>query len=189
VRVPGQLEALFDRVRSEWGRLDFLLHAIAFAPKEDLHGRVVDSSWDGFAQAMDISCHSFVRMAKLAEPLMDRGGSLLTLSYVGADRVIRDYGMMGPVKATLEACTRYMAVELGEKGIRVNAISPGPIRTRAASGVKNFEGAIELAAARSPLPLADIDDVGNLAAFLVGDGARAITGQICYVDGGFSIVG
>jgi enoyl-[acyl-carrier protein] reductase I len=189
VRVSGQLEALFGHIRREWGRLDFLLHAIAFAPKDDLHGRVVDSSWDGFAEAMDISCHSFVRMAKLAEPLMDKGGALLTLSYVGAVKAMRDYGMMGPVKATLEACVRYMALELGGKGIRVNAISPGPIRTRAAGGLKNFQGAIETATANAPLPLADIDDVGNLAAFLASDGARAITGQTCYVDGGFSIVG
>jgi enoyl-[acyl-carrier protein] reductase I len=190
LRIPGQLEAVFDRVRTQWGRLDFLVHSIAFAPKDDLHGRLVDSSFAGFSLAMDISCHSFVRMAKLAEPLMDRGGSLLTMSYLGADKVIPPYGIMGPVKAALEACMRYMAAELGRMAIRVNAISPGPIPTRAASGVKDFDATIRDARARTPLPhLADIDDVGNLAAFLVGDGARAITGQICYVDGGYGILG
>jgi Enoyl-[acyl-carrier-protein] reductase (NADH) len=188
LRIPGQLEAVFDRVRAEWGRLDFLVHSVAFAPKEDLLGRLVDSSFAGFSLAMDISCHSFVRMARLAEPLMAQGGSLVTMSYFGAEKVIPSYGMMGPVKAALEACTRYMAVELGRKGIRVNAISPGPIRTRAASGVKNFEATLDYARQQTPLGhMADIDDVGSLAAFLVGDGARAITGEVCYVDGGYNI--
>lgn len=190
LRCPGQLEAVFDRVRAEWGRVDFLLHSIAYAPKEDLLARLVDSSLAGFTLAMDISCHSFVRMAKLAEPLMDHGGSLITMSYFGAEKVIPSYGMMGPVKAALEACTRYMAVELGGKAIRVNAISPGPIRTRAASGVKDFETSIGATKARTPLRhMADIEDIGNLAAFLVGDMGRAITGQICYVDGGYNIMG
>ena len=190
LRVPGQLEALFARVEQVWGKLDFLLHSVAFAPKDDLHGRLVDSSVEGFMLAMDISCHSFVRMAKLAEPLMKDGGSLLAMSYFGAEKVIPDYGMMGPVKATLEACTRYMAAELGGKGIRVNAISPGPISTRAARGVKNFDGAIDYATARAPLKsLATIDDVGAMAAFLVSDGAKAITGEICHVDGGYNVMG
>lgn len=190
LRIPGQLEAVFDRVRAEWGRLDFLVHSVAFAPKEDLQGRLVDSSFAGFSLAMDISCHSFVRMARLAEPLMAQGGSLVTMSYFGAEKVIPSYGMMGPVKAALEACTRYMAVELGGKGIRVNAISPGPIKTRAASGVKNFEATLDYARQQMPLKhMADIDDVGSLAAFLVGNGARAITGEICYVDGGYNILG
>lgn len=190
VRVPGQLEAVFERITADWGRLDFLLHSIAFAPRDDLHGRLVDSSFEGFTLAMDVSCHSFVRMAKLAEPLMDKGGCLLTVSYFGAEKVIEDYGMMGPVKATLETCARYMAAELGDRHIRVNTISPGPMRTRAASGVKNFEVLIDRAVERAPLNrLATIEEVGALAAFLVGDGARSITGNTCYVDAGYHITG
>jgi len=186
VRIPGQLEAVLDRIRNEWGRLDFVLHSIAFAPREDLHGRLVDSSAEGFATAMDVSCHSFVRMAKLAEPLMDDGGCLLTMSYYGAVKVAENYGLMGPVKAALESCVRYMAAEMGAKRIRVNAVSPGPMRTRAASGIKDFDVMLERAAARVPEGrLATIEDVGNLAAFLVSDGARAITGNTCYVDAGY----
>ncbi|MFZ3117575.1 MAG: enoyl-ACP reductase FabI, partial [Variovorax sp.] len=139
VEQPGQMEAVFAAIEQQWGRLDFVLHSIAFAPKSDLHGRVTDSSREGFGRAMDISCHSFARMARLAEPLMKDGGSLMTMSYVGAEEVIPDYGLMGPVKAALEASTRYMAAELGPKGIRVNAVSPGPLATRAASGIPNFD--------------------------------------------------
>ncbi len=135
VEQPGQLERIFDAIGARWGRLDFLLHSIAFAPKSELHGRVVDSSREGFARAMDISCHSFARMARLAEPLMKQGGSMMTMSYVGAEEVIADYGLMGPVKAALEASVRYLAAELGPGGIRINAISPGPLPTRAASGI------------------------------------------------------
>ena len=189
-RVPGALEAMFDAVTHRWGRLDFLLHAIAFAPRADLHGRLVDSSAEGFAQAMDISCHTFVRMAKLAEPLMADGGTLLTVTYFGAEKVVPEYGVMGPVKAALEAATRYMAAELGEKAIRVNAISPGPIRTRAASGIRNFESLADQAAGRAPLKrLTTIDEVGSLAAYLVSDGAASITGNTCYIDAGYHITG
>lgn len=188
VRVPGQLEDVFDRVRRQWGRLDFVLHSIAFAPRDDLHGRLIDSTADGFAKAMDVSCHSFVRMAKLAEPLMDNGGCLLTMSYYGAIKVSENYGLMGPVKAALESCVRYMAVEMGPKRIRVNAVSPGPMRTRAASGIKDFDVMMQRAATRVPEGrLATIDDVGALAAFLVSDGARAITGNTAYVDAGYHI--
>ena len=189
VSVPGQLEALFGQIERQWGGLDFLVHSIAFAPKQDLHGRVTDSSAAGFAQAMDVSCHSFMRMARLAEPLMKQGGSLMAMTYLGAEEVIADYGLMGPVKAALEASVRYLAAELGPAGIRVNAISPGPLATRAASGIAHFDRLLADAEARSPMRrLASIDDVGALCAFLAGDGARAITGGTLYVDGGYNIL-
>lgn len=185
VRVPGQLEALIDQVRSEWGGLDFLLHSIAYAPKDDLHGRVVDCSSEGFAMAMDVSCHSFIRAAKLVEPLMTQGGCLLTVTFYGSERVVENYNLMGPVKAALESATRYLAAELGPAGIRVHAISPGPIRTRAASGIDRFDELLDRAAAVAPSRhLVDIADVGALAAFLVSDAARHITGTIIPVDGG-----
>ncbi len=189
VSVPGQLEAVFEQIRQQWGGLDFVVHSIAFAPQQDLHGRVTDSSAAGFAQAMDISCHSFMRMAKLAEPLMGQGGSLMAMTYLGAEDVIADYGLMGPVKAALEASVRYLAAELGPAGIRVNAISPGPLATRAASGIAHFDSLLADAEARSPMRrLASIDDVGALCAFLAGDGARSITGGTLYVDGGYNIL-
>jgi len=185
VREPGQLEALFARVAAEWGGLDFLLHSIAFAPKEDLHGRVIDSSAAGFALAMDVSCHSFVRMARLAEPLMTNGGCLLCVTFYGSERVVEHYNLMGPVKAALESATRYVAAELGAKGIRAHAISPGPIGTRAASGIERFDELLERAAAAAPeRQLVTIADVGALAAFLVSDAARHITGTVIPVDGG-----
>ncbi len=189
VHVPGQLEAVFERIRSVWGRLDFLLHAIAFAPADDLHGRVVDCSAAGFALAMDVSCHSFLRMAHLAEPLMPAGGCLLTVSFYGSKRVVAHYNLMGPVKAALESAVRYSAAELGPKQIRVNAISSGPISTRAASGIAHFDELLIAEAAEAPEhQLVDIEDVGALAAFLVSDGARRITGNIVPVDGGQHVV-
>ena len=190
VTMPGQLEAIFARIAEDWGRLDFVLHSIAFARKEDLHGRIVDVSADGFAMAMQVSVHSFIRMAKLAEPLMTAGGCLVTMSYYGAEKAIEHYNVMGPVKAALEAAVRYMAVELGPKGIRVNALSPGPVATRAASGIDHFDALIERARRAAPeRTLVTLDDVGALAAFLVSDDARAITGDVTYVDAGFHIVG
>ena len=189
VSLPEQGVVLFEQIAQQWGRLDFLIHSIAFAPQQDLHGRVVDTSSAGFAQAMDISCHSFMRMARLAEPLMQGGGSLMTMSYLGAAEVVNDYGVMGPVKAALEASVRYLAAELGPAGIRVNAISPGPLATRAASGIAHFDRLLADAEARSPMRrLASIDDVGALCAFLAGDGARSITGGTLYVDGGYNIL-
>lgn len=138
VSVPGQLEAVFEAVGQRWGGLDTLVHSIAFAPKEDLHGGLLDCSAAGFAKAMDVSCHSFVRMARLAAPLMKTGGTMLAMSYHGANKVVPTYNVMGPVKAALEACCRYLAYELGGKGIRVHAMSPGPLKTRAASGIKAY---------------------------------------------------
>lgn len=189
VNDEAQVQALFARIRQEWGRLDFVLHSVAFAPRQDLHGRVVDSSRDGFLLAMDTSCHSFVRLARHAEPLMTQGGSLLTMSYLGGEEVVPNYGLMGPVKAALEACVRYLAAELGPAGIRVNAVSPGPIATRAASGIAHFDALVADSEQRSPIrrPLV-IDDVGPLCAFLASDGARAITGTTQYVDNGFHIL-
>jgi enoyl-[acyl-carrier protein] reductase I len=189
VRIAGQLEAAFERIRAEWGQLDFLLHAIAFAPADDLHGRVVDCSAAGFGLAMDVSCHSFLRMAHLAEPLMKDGGCLLTVTFYGSERVVAHYNLMGPVKAALESVVRYTAAELAPKGIRAHAISPGPIRTRAASGIAHFDELLVAAAAEAPEHhLVGIDDVGALAAFLVSDGACRITGTVIPVDGGQHLI-
>lgn len=185
VREPGQLEAVFDKVRTEWGTLDFVLHSIAFAPAADLHGRVTDCSAEGFDIAMNVSCHSYIRMAHLAEPLMPHGGCILGVTFYGSERVVANYNLMGPVKAALESSMRYVAAELGPKGIRAHTISPGPIRTRAASGIGNFDALLEAAAARAPEHhLIEIEDVGNLAAFLASDAARRITGTVIPVDGG-----
>jgi enoyl-[acyl-carrier protein] reductase I len=189
VEQAGAVEAAFETIRERWGRLDFLLHSIASAPPRDLRGRVADTSREGFARAIDISCHSFIKMARLAEPLMDRGGTLLTMTYLGADQVVPRYGVMGPVKAALEATVRYLATELGPRAIRVNAVSPGPIRTRAASGLREIDQLIDETRRRSPLARdVEIDDVGAMCAFLVSDAARAITGDIHYVDAGVHIV-
>jgi enoyl-[acyl-carrier protein] reductase I len=189
VSVPGQLEALFDLIRERWGRLDILVHSIAFAPKEDLQGGLLNCSAEGFAKAMDISCHSFVRMAKLAAPLMTDGGTMFAMSYYGANRVVPNYNVMGPVKAALEAACRYLAYELGPKGIRVHAISPGPLKTRAASGLKDFELLLNEAAQKAPVgELVDIMDVGFTCAYLATPFARRVTGGTVYVDGGTNIV-
>ena len=189
VTVEGSLEAVFTAIDKYWGGVDFVVHSMAFAPKKDLHGRVVDCSREGFSQAMDISCHSFIRMARLAEPLMKSGGALFTMSYYGAQRVVEHYNIMGPVKAALEASARYLASELAERGIRVYVISPGPLKTRAASGISHFDDLLSDAAARAPArQLVSIDDVGIATAALAGDGARLITGETIYVDGGLHIV-
>jgi len=189
VSVPGQLEAVFDAVRQTWGRLDILVHSIAFAPKDDLQGGLLNCSAEGFSKAMDVSCHSFVRMAKLAAPLMTEGGTMFAMSYYGANKVVANYNVMGPVKAALEACCRYLAFELGGQDIRVHAISPGPLKTRAASGLKDFETLLNEAAQRAPLgELVDIMDVGYTCAFLATPYARRLSGSTLYVDGGVNIV-
>ncbi|MEJ2376494.1 MAG: enoyl-ACP reductase FabI [Pseudolabrys sp.] len=188
VEKEGSLKAVFERIRSEWGRLDFLLHSIAYCPKDDLHSRVVDCSLNGFNEAMDVSVHSLIRMARLAEPLMADGGCLLTLSYYGAEKVVDQYNIMGPVKAALEATVRYLAAELGPKGIRVNAVSPGPLKTRAASGIDHFDELIDQARARAPeRQLVTIEDVGAMAAGLVSDAAHSVTGNIAFVDAGYHV--
>ena len=189
VENPGELEALFDQIRTRWGKLDSLVHSIAFAPKEDLQGGLLDCSAAGFARAMDVSCHSFVRMARLAAPLMTDGGTMFAMSYLGANRVVTNYNVMGPVKAALEAACRYLAYELGPQGIRVHAISPGPLKTRAASGLKDFELLLNEAVERAPLhELVDIEDVGSACAYLAADFGKRITGGTIYIDGGANIV-
>ena len=185
----GQLEVVFDKIGSQWGKLDLCLHSIAFAPKQDLQGRVVDCSKDGFLLAMEISCWSFIRMAKLAEPLMKQGGTLYTMTYYGSQMVVEHYNVMGPVKAALESATRYLAAELGPKGIRVHAISPGPLKTRAASGITAFDELLYKAQSKAPTrSLVSIDDVGIAVAFLGTDGAKLITGETLYIDGGYHII-
>ncbi|MFA5040381.1 MAG: enoyl-ACP reductase FabI [Bdellovibrionales bacterium] len=187
---PQQFDALFAAIKEKWGKLDFLIHSVAFAPINDLHGRVTDCSLEGFAKALDISCHSFIRCCKAAEPLMVDGGSIMAMTYYGSEKVIPNYNMMGVVKAALEVAVRYIAAELGPKSIRVNAISPGPIMTRAASGITQFDEMIKQAAEKAPIkePLT-IEHVGELAAFLVSEKSRLITGQIIHIDGGYSITG
>ena len=189
VSVPGQLEAVFDAIGREWGRLDVLVHSIAFAPKVDLQGGLLNCSAEGFSKAMDVSCHSFVRMARLAAPLMADGGTMFAMSYYGANKVVANYNVMGPVKAALEACCRYLAFELGGQNIRVHAISPGPLKTRAASGLKDFDLLLAEAAQRAPLgELVDIMDVGYTCAFLATPYAKRLSGSTLYVDGGVNIV-
>ena len=188
VQDDAQLAALFEHIASRHGQLDVMVHSIAYAPLEDLRGRLIDASRDGFLLAMDVSCHSFLRMARLAEPLMPRGGTLLNMSYLGAERVVDNYALMGPVKAALESMTRYLAAELGPQGIRVHAVSPGPIRTRAASGLKDFDALADTSEARAPLRrLATVEDVGNAVVYLASPAGAATTGSVHYVDGGDNI--
>src|SRR5215475_4467816 len=185
----GQLEAVFDKIKTTWDKLDLCLHSIAFAPKQDLQGRVVDCSREGFLLAMQVSCWSFIRMAKLAEPLMKEGGALFTMTYYGSQMVVEHYNIMGPVKAALESATRYLAAELGPKGIRVHAISPGPLKTRAASGITDFDELLQKAQSKAPSrSLVSIDDVGVAVAFLGMNGAKLITGETLYIDGGYHII-
>lgn len=190
VSVPGELERVFEEITARWGRLGTLLHSIAFCPKEDLHGRVVDCSAEGFAMAMDVSVHSFLRMIRLAEPLMGEGGTCMTVSFYGAEKVVENYNIMGPVKSALESVVRYAAAELGEKRISVHALSPGPLKTRAASGIGHFDDLLNAAAERAPTHLlASIEDVGAFAAFLASREAANVTGGVHQIDGGYSIIG
>lgn len=189
VESDDELDTVFETIEQEWGQLDFLLHSIAYCPMEDLHGRVVDCSRQGFGQAMDISVHSFIRLARKAEPLMKDGGCLLTVSYYGAEKVVDHYNVMGPVKAALEGTVKYLAAELGPQSIRVNALSPGPLKTRAASGIAHFDSLIDEARDRAPQQrLVTIEDVGNMAMGLVSDLSRNVTGNISYVDAGYHVM-
>jgi enoyl-[acyl-carrier protein] reductase I len=189
VRLPGQLEAVFERIQREWGQLDILVHSIAFSPKEALCGRVVDVPQDGFLTTMDVSCWSFIRMAHFAEPLMTHGGSIFTMSYYGSQMVVENYNIMGVAKAALESAVRYIAAELGPKGIRVHAVSPGPLATRAASGIPEFDDLLAKAQGKAPArSLVSIEDVGAATAFLALDAARLITGDTLYIDGGYHII-
>jgi len=189
VRTLGQMEAVFERIEKDWGRLDFVVHSIAFSPKEALQGRVTDVGREGFLATMDVSCWTFLRMAHLAEPLMRTGGTLFTMTYYGSQRVVKNYNIMGVAKAALECSVRYLAAELGPKGIRVHAISPGPLATRAASGIPEFDALLEKARGKAPArKLVSIDDVGAAVAFLAHDAARLMTGETLYIDGGYNIV-
>jgi enoyl-[acyl-carrier protein] reductase I len=189
VSVPGQLEAVFEAIERQWGRLDVLVHSIAWAPKDDLQGGLLACSAEGFAKAIDVSCHSFIRMARLAAPLMRDGGTMFAMSYYGANRVVPNYNVMGPVKAALEASCRYLAYELGPQRIRVHPISPGPLKTRAASGLKDFDLMLNEAAHKAPLgELVDIMDVGYTCAYLASPYASRLSGETVYVDGGVHIM-
>jgi enoyl-[acyl-carrier protein] reductase I len=189
VQQPGQMEAVFDRIRESWGTLDFVVHSIAFSPKTALGGRVVDVDQAGFQTTMDVSVWSFLRMAHLAEPLLANGGSIFTMTYYGSQMVVQNYNIMGVAKAALEAAVRYVAAELGPKQIRVHAISPGPLATRAASGIKDFDDLLEKARTKAPArDLVSIEDVGVATAFLAHDAARLITGETLYIDGGYHII-
>jgi enoyl-[acyl-carrier protein] reductase I len=189
VRDAAQVDAVFEAVEKQWGRLDILVHAIAFAPREALQGRVVDCPRDGFLTAMEVSCWSFLDLARRAEPLMKQGGTMLTMSYLGANEVVDNYGIMGPVKAALESVVRYVATELGPQGIRVHAVSPGPLATRAASGIKDFDELMEKVSSRAPARrLVTIEEVGAACVFLSCDYGAAMTGETLYIDGGYHIL-
>ena len=185
IEQEGDLENFVQQGVDQFINIDFIVHSIAFANQKDLHGRVMDSSSEGFKQAIEVSAHSFTKFAKLAEPFMKKGGSAITMSYIGSEKVVPNYQLMGPVKATLESLTRYMANELGEKNIRVHAISPGPIATRAASGIKEFDQMLEQAKLKSPLGrTVTTTEVANLAVFLCSDLSSGMTGQTIFVDAG-----
>ncbi len=189
VSVPGELEAVFDRIRREWGKLDFVLHSIAFAPAADLHVSLADCSAEGFALAMDVSCHSFIRMAKMALPLMTDGGSLMTVSFYGAERAVDHYNLMGPVKAALESSVRYLAADLAARRVHVHAISAGAVKTRAASGLDHFDVLLDEVRARTPAQhLVTIEEIGRIAAVLASDVGMTLTGSTIYADAGFHVV-
>ena len=185
----NQITALFDKIKSKWGALDCVIHSVAFANREDLEGRFVDTSRAGFSLAMDVSAYSMLPLARHAEPLMPNGGTIITLSYAGATRVIPNYNVMGVAKAALEAVVRYLAYDLGPKKIRVNSISAGPVKTLAAAGIRDFRKMLDASADKTPLKEnITTEDVGELASFLCGPGGVHITGTNLYVDSGAHIM-
>jgi enoyl-[acyl-carrier protein] reductase I len=190
VTDPGTIDAVFDKVNSLWGGLDFLVHAIAFSDKDELTGRYVDTTADNFSKSMLISCYSLTAIAQRAEKLMTSGGSILTLTYYGAEKVMPHYNVMGVAKAALEASIRYLAVDLGPQAIRVNAISAGPIKTLAASGIGDFRYILKWNELNAPLRrTVTIEDVGRSALFLLSDLSGGVTGEIVHVDAGYHVVG
>jgi enoyl-[acyl-carrier protein] reductase I len=190
VQSDDQIRAVMDKWRKAYGEIDILVHALAFAKREDLDGSFVDTSRDGFALALDVSAYSLVAMVREARPLLHSGSSVLTLTYYGAEKVVAHYNVMGVAKAALEASVRYLAADLGPSGVRVNAISAGPVRTLAAAGIAGFKGMYgsfpELAPLRSNITP---EDVGKTALWLASDLSSAVTGEVIYVDGGFNIMG
>jgi len=187
VTRDDEIDAVFERVGDAWGGLDFLVHSIAFAEREDLSGRTLDTSRAGFQKALDISAYSLIALARRAEPLLVPGSSILAMTYYGATKALPSYNVMGIAKAALEAAVRYLARDLGEKGVRINAISAGPIKTLAASGVSGLRGFLEVAGERAPLRRnVTTDDVGKAAVYLLSDLASGVTGEVHFVDAGFS---
>jgi enoyl-[acyl-carrier protein] reductase I len=190
VQSDTDIARVFEAWRARRGSLDILIHCVAFAKREELEGAFVDTSRDGFALALDVSAYSLVALTRAARPLMAEGGSVLTLTYYGAEKVVANYNVMGVAKAALEACVRYLAVDLGPQGIRVNAVSAGPIRTLAASGVKDFKKHHrqfrDVSPMRTPIT---IEDIGDTALYLCSDLSRAVTGEVVYVDGGYNVIG
>lgn len=185
-----EIAATFAALKEQWGRVDIVIHAVAFALREELKGRFVETSRSGFHLALDVSTYSLVALARHAEPLMGSGGALLTLSYLGAERVVPNYNVMGIAKAALEASVRYLAWDLGPRGIRVNAISAGPIRTLSAAGISGFKEMLHHHEARAPLRRnVRPDEVASTALYLCSDLGSAVTGEVIHVDGGYSVVG
>lgn len=185
-----QTDAVFSAIQKKWGRLDVLLHAMAFSPKGALHAAVLDCSLEDFQTTMVVSAHSLITLSRLAEPLMIEGGSIFTLSYLGSEKVVANYGIMGPAKACLESIVRYLAAEMGPKNISVNAISPGPVLTRAASGIANFDDLMNIAIEKAPShTLVTPDEVGIAVAAMATPGMRKMTGGVHYIDGGYNIIG
>jgi enoyl-[acyl-carrier protein] reductase I len=190
VTEQGSMDAVFDELKRAWGSLDFIVHAIGFSNKEELRGRYVDTTLDNFLMTMNISCFSFTAIAQRAEKLMTNGGSMLTLTYLGSEKVMPHYNVMGVAKAALEASVRYLAEDLGKKGIRVNAISAGPIKTLAASGIGDFRFILKWNELNAPLRRnVTIEEVGNSALYLLSDLGRAVTGETHHVDAGYHMVG